>query len=76
MTIEVTVRPKPSETLRMSANVSPTVVASTLMIQKAAVTSGTLLSIVRTVGMGIELVTGSPEKSWRGRATNRLLRIR
>jgi hypothetical protein len=31
------------------------------MIQKAAVTSGTLLSMVRTGAMGIELFTGSPE---------------
>src|SRR3954452_2960478 len=39
-------RPRPSP-LRKSAKVSPTVVESTLMIQKKTVTSGTLLSKVR-----------------------------
>ena len=41
----VIVSPRPSLSLIRSANVSPTVVHRTLMIQKTAVTSGTLLSM-------------------------------
>src|SRR3954454_12866790 len=43
----VPVRPSPRLVVRLSAAVSPTVVARILMIQKKIVTSGTLLSIVR-----------------------------
>src|SRR6478672_5263359 len=46
MTIVVPPRPRPSP-LRKSANVSPTVVARILMIQKKTVTSGTLLRRTR-----------------------------
>ena len=45
MTTEVTVRPRLRVVERKSAAVSPTVVASTLMTQNIAVTSGTLLSM-------------------------------
>src|SRR6478752_3708194 len=41
----VPVRPSPRLVVRLSAAVSPTVVARILMIQKKIVTSGTLLSI-------------------------------
>ena len=48
MMTEVIERPKPRSTLRKSAAVSPTVVASTLITQKMRVTSGTLVRMCRT----------------------------
>ena len=50
MMTDVTASPSPRSTLRKSAAVSPTVVASTLITQKIKVTSGTLLSMLRVVG--------------------------
>src|SRR3954447_7803587 len=61
-------RPRPSP-LRKSAKVSPTVVESTLMIQKKTVTSGTLLSRVRAEvdgATGLVMAPPCPPRSEHG----------
>jgi hypothetical protein len=53
---DVTVSPRFSVTERKSAAVSPTVVAIIFIVQKASVTSGTLLSIARSRLVSIAMV--------------------
>ncbi len=57
MTMVVFVSPRLSVVLRKSAAVSPTVVARTLMTQKAQVGSGTLLKVTRLCGR-VRLIGG------------------